>query len=335
LILLYHRVAEPQTDPQLLSVSDGRFSDHLDVLRRVATPVSLADVVDLALQNRLPKQAVAITFDDGYADNLLAARPLLERHGVPATVFIATGYLDGRREFWWDALERILLQPRALPQRLELEIEGRPGSWTLADAGDHDEDAFQRRRSWTVLDAHGPSPPPAAGPWSRQALYLDLFDRLAPCTEAARERALDALSAWSGVPRSPRESHRPLTADEVAALAEGGLIEIGAHTVSHARLAAHSESVQRDELTASKHRLESLLAAPVTSFSYPFGTRRDYSENTVRLVREASFARAVSNFRGTVQPHTDVFQLPRILVRDWDADLFEQRLHQEWSRAGA
>ncbi len=333
LILLYHRVASPLTDPQLLCVSPQRFADQLAMLRSQCKPMSLARMVDLSRRDQLPERAVAITFDDGYADNLLAARPLLAQEGIPATVFIATGYLDGRREFWWDALERIVLVQHELPSQLEIEVEGERRSWAVAAYDDGDDGVSNRGKSWTVLDDPVPRHPFAGEPWSRHALYLDLFNRLVPLSEASREQVMEALSHWSGVPRDPRESHRPMTADEVPDLAADGLVEVGAHTVSHARLSAHAESVQRDELLGSRQRLEALLASPVTSFSYPFGTRRDYSATSVRLAREAGFDRAVSNFRGRVTRQSDPFQLPRVLVRDWDADGFALRLEQEWACA--
>ena len=64
----------------------------------------------------VPSAGVVVTFDDGYADNFHNAKPLLERYEIPATVFVTTGYLQDQREFWWDELERILLQPGTLPR---------------------------------------------------------------------------------------------------------------------------------------------------------------------------------------------------------------------------
>lgn len=106
-ILLYHRVAELESDPLELAVTPRHFDEQLAVLRDTCTPVALADVPRLLRARKLPKRPVALTFDDGYRDNLLAAKPLLERHGVPATVFVASGYVGADREFWWDELDRL------------------------------------------------------------------------------------------------------------------------------------------------------------------------------------------------------------------------------------
>jgi peptidoglycan/xylan/chitin deacetylase (PgdA/CDA1 family) len=114
-------------------------------------------------------------------------------------------------------------------------------------------------------------------------------------------------------------------------LADGGLIEIGSHTLSHPVLAALPVAAQIDEISGSKARLEQLLGHPVTSFAYPFGGRSHYTDQTVAAVREAGFEWACSNFAGMVWPSTDRWQLPRLLVRDWDGDQFARNL-EGWIR---
>src|SRR5690606_37807585 len=93
-VLLYHRVADAPRDPQQLAVAPERFAAHLEVLAATCTPVALGEAAARLRSPRgLPPRAVAVTFDDGYRDNLHTAKPLLERHGVPATVFVASGYV--------------------------------------------------------------------------------------------------------------------------------------------------------------------------------------------------------------------------------------------------
>ena len=109
-VLAYHRVADPAHDPWDLSVSPLRFGDHLAVLRELGTIEPLDAVLDASAWTRCRRRrpTFAITFDDGYVDNLTKALPLLERHDAPATVFVPTGMVD-RPSFWWDVLTDLVL----------------------------------------------------------------------------------------------------------------------------------------------------------------------------------------------------------------------------------
>ena len=116
LILGYHRVAEVSRDPYELCVTPRHFAAQLEVLRQQAKPMHLTDIVEALQKGDLPKRSVVLTFDDGYADMLYQARPLLEHYQIPATFFITTGYLGD--EFWWDELERLLSSAPILPDQL-------------------------------------------------------------------------------------------------------------------------------------------------------------------------------------------------------------------------
>src|SRR5262249_41100114 len=131
LILVYHRVTDLTSDPQWLCVPPPRLVEHLEVVRRAYDPLPLSHLRQRWKEKNVRRKSVAITFDDGYADNLLEAKPLLEPWDVPATVFIATGQTGSQSEFWWDELECLLLQPSELPPRLSLTVDGRAYSWDL------------------------------------------------------------------------------------------------------------------------------------------------------------------------------------------------------------
>ena len=118
-ILMYHRVAPAGIDPWRLLVTPEHFAEHLEVLRRTTTPLPLRRLVAEYASGRLPERAVAVTFDDGYVDNLTVAMPLLAAADISATVYVATGNTGTAREFWWDALTRALLLPTVLPSELE------------------------------------------------------------------------------------------------------------------------------------------------------------------------------------------------------------------------
>lgn len=318
LILLYHRVTELPKDPQLLSVSPRHFAEQLQVIRQYFYPISLQELVKRVRQGQVPHRAVALTFDDGYADNLYQAKPLLEKHDVPATVFVTTGYIGQRREFWWDELERVFLEPRMLPRVLQLKVRGTALQWTLGEASLYTQEEFQRHRGWSVLEQHNPTP--------RHCTYRELHQVLRTLPQEEQERAVNEILAWAGTTPIGRPTHRTLSPDEVVRLADGGLVEVGAHSVTHPVLSVLSVERQHIEINESKRHLEEILGCAVTSFSYPYGTRSDFNSTTIQLVREAGFLCACANFSGLVVRGSDLFQLPRLLVRDWDGEEFMRRL---------
>jgi peptidoglycan/xylan/chitin deacetylase (PgdA/CDA1 family) len=314
LILLYHRVGESDTDPWALSVTPRHFTEHLEVLRQHVRPMQLQQLAQTLRDDTLPQRSTVVTFDDGYADNLHYAKPALERYDIPATVFLTTGSIGSECEFWWDELDRLLLQSGTLPATLRLNLSDSIYSFELGEAAHCSGADFRHWRAWE--DA----------PDIRHALYRSLWDRLHALPAVEQRKLLGALRKWAGAEPVCRPTHRPLTLAEVFALAKGGLIEVGAHTVTHPSLAALPAALQQDEIQRSKAQLEQILDGPVTSFAYPHGSRRDYTSETVALVREAGFACACASKAGTVGRLTDPFQLPRVQVQDWDAEEFARRL---------
>src|SRR5215217_830545 len=147
-ILLYHRITELPLDPWLISVSPCHFAEHLEILQQYNRPVRLQQVSEALRQKELPDRSVVITFDDGYADNLYNAKPALERYNVPATFFLTTGYIGHKREFWWDELDRLLLQPAKLPNTLRLSVNGSTYQWKLGRAANYSKITSWRARYW-------------------------------------------------------------------------------------------------------------------------------------------------------------------------------------------
>lgn len=318
-VLMYHRVAEPAIDPWKLCVSPAHFREQVAALATWADAMPLRRLLDTPPAAGVSRPPVAVTFDDGYVDNLQAARPALEQCGVPATVFVATGYLGGARQFWWDELAGLLLTPGTLPPTLTLGINGTTCQWTLGDAANYGESDWQRDRAWRA-----PDNPPTA----RHRLFAELWWLLQHASRSRQEYLLNVLRGWAGVPLAGRPQDRAVTIDELHALAAGDLVEIGAHTVTHPILKGLAEGVQRSELRESKAQLERLLDRPVESFAYPYGTA---APDTVRLVTDAGFRRACTTAPGTVTPAGDPFRVPRFAVEDWDGDEFLRRLSR-WTR---
>jgi peptidoglycan/xylan/chitin deacetylase (PgdA/CDA1 family) len=311
IVLLYHRVAVQRRDPQWLDVSPERFDAQLAVLARVATPLALDDFERRRRSGRLPARAVAITFDDGYADNLHAAAPLLRRHAIPATVFVTAGMVGSDREFWWDDAERIAFAP-LLPA---VPPPGLAIPWGAADgASAPSSEAMDR---WSVASPQNPSP--------RHRLYRALAAALHPLPTGLRDARLADWRAWAGVPDAGRTTHRALTGDELRALAASSGISVGAHTLTHPSLAHIPIADQEREMAEGRSWLERALGVPVRAAAYPFGTPDDVSDATVRAAA-AICDYAMANEPGAAWRWSSRWRLPRVLVRDWDAELFERHL---------
>jgi peptidoglycan/xylan/chitin deacetylase (PgdA/CDA1 family) len=323
LVLLYHRVTRLGTDPQLLAVTPQHFAEHLEVLRRHARVVPLADMAAAARRGDTPRRSVAITFDDGYADNLQEAKPLLDRYDLPATVFVttgpwATGPTATAREFFWDELDRLLLQPGKAPEALRVPVGADTYRADLRDDARYDEGAWRRHRGWNLACPTDPT--------ARQKVYRELCPLLEPLDDEARQVALSAVRAWAGAAPSGRVTHRTMTAAEVTSLAAGGRIEVGAHTVTHPVLSTLPPDRQEAEVRKGKADLEQLLGRTVKGFSYPFGGRPHYGRETVSAVKGAGFEYACTTSPGLVRPGGGSYEMPRELVRDWDGDVFLQQL---------
>lgn len=318
-MLLYHRVGHYRPDPQLLSVTPENFGEHVELIAGEYVPVPLEEVVDRGREGGVATRALAVTFDDGYVDNLHSAKPLLERSGVPATVFVTTGYVREGRAFWWDELDRLLLRPGSLPPTLTLHVAGETLSWKLGEDSHYTSARFAERSGWNVLDRRDPGP--------RQRLYRELCSRLRALDDADREATLADLRSVASVEDTPETSvPRPLNLDELQRLADGELIGIGAHTITHPVLGRLPTKDQRAEVEGSKQALEEMLAQPVSSFAYPYGTQADFDETTVTLVRGAGFRHAWVSTPGRLDSGADPLRLPRFLVRDWSGDELARRL---------
>ncbi len=314
LVLIYHRVAQLGSDPQLLAVTPSNFDRQMALLARDYHPQPLGALIGDLRGRRVKNRAVAVTFDDGYADNLVEALPILATHGVPATVFVSSGYLGGEREFWWDDLERIVLSPTPLPETIELNSGSGAFRFELGSEGPRPE--ANDREPWDVTK------PPIT---QRQRLYFELAAYVRPCAAHDREAILEQLRPAS-VPQAARRSHRQLDSAEVTELASHALMTVGGHTSTHQVLSARAGTEQAREIQDDRQALTEMCPRPVSLFSYPYGALSDYTDESVELVRQAGYAGACSNHPGVVKPWTDPYRVPRQLVRDWDASEFGSQL---------
>jgi peptidoglycan/xylan/chitin deacetylase (PgdA/CDA1 family) len=329
LILAYHRVSELRSDPQLLNVSPKIFSEQMKCLQDY-TPISLDDLYLSLRKKDIPEKSIVVTFDDGYADNLWNAKPILEQHGVPATIFVTTGYVNKNKELWWDELERLLLIPQKLPDLITLDVAGEVHEWNLC--GNNGEEQFgklssssspqdESREVWNVTMRPYPS--------RRHQAYLDLHKFLRPLDDEIRSNAIDQLARSIGSSGGSRSNYRVLNQIELKEMIRSDLIDIGSHCVTHSVLKSQSPDIQKMELSDSKRYLEKIIGRPIKSMSYPFGGKDDVGKDTLRLAHDVGYNLCCANWAAPVTEHVNPYFLPRFLVRNWNEDLFSDKL-REW-----
>ncbi len=296
IVLLYHRVADLPSDPQMLAVSPQNFRDQMDYLKK---HVSLMRLDEEWPFSSLP--AVAVTFDDGYADNYTNALPILEEFGVPATFFISAGDVGSETEFWWDELERLLLGDDHLPPTFAFMDEDSRTIWATGTRAE------------------------------RTRLYEELHPIMKSVDEPLRTEWLRQLQIWAGMGHVGRLSHRAIDHAQLQRLAASPVATVGAHGLTHVTFSSLPPARQIEEMRGSRDRLETLTGKRIELFSYPFGGRRDFCRETTTLCREAGFLMAAANFPGQVHSWTDRFQLPRHLVRNWPLEIFKYNLGRFWT----
>ena len=188
-VLLYHRVADVDSDPWNLAVSPRNFREQMRVLAEKGLCLPLSDLVRSITTGGLPSSSVCITFDDGYSDNLVHAKPILQEFSLPATFFLTSGYLQGGNDFWWDALERPFFRKEQIPSTLEIEIERALRTFDFAGDTEYRDSAFKEHRQWRAWD------PPLS---KRHLAYHELWQILHRLPSSTREQLLDTIQDWAG-----------------------------------------------------------------------------------------------------------------------------------------
>ncbi|MEN3338486.1 MAG: hypothetical protein V7647_2162, partial [Acidobacteriota bacterium] len=287
LVLLYHRV-DDVADAHDLSVPPALFEAHLTWLRANCTLMPLDEMLS-ASPETLGDRPVAVTFDDGYLDNLTVAAPLLARHGVPATFFLTSRWLDAPGEYWWDTLERIL-QEGVTGRPFEIEIAGR-----------------STRLSTSTAEA-------------RRSAHDQLHDALVHAALAERDRIVTALLAWAGAAAPARADRRPMVADELRQLSRIPGMTIGSHTVNHLALPDQPPDVQQHEVAECRAALTSIIGRPVEFFAYPYGAidRRSaaHIRRSQRWGLSCNTGRLGDSFDAARVPRLEIMRLELPAFRD-------------------
>lgn len=288
-ILIYHQVFERRDLMRPSEPDLATFTWQMELIKKYYTPVSFSDALELMAKNQLPKNAVCITFDDGYLNNLEVAAPLLKKLGVPATVYIATGFSYGEN-MWNDRL----LDLAANTDLSELDL------------------SLLNESNRLLIDQQ-----------SRIDAAHFLIEKIKYLPYQQRKELIAQLYQAHGMDES---AARMMTPMQIAQLTSFG-IEVGAHTVDHPILKVNDEGIQFQQMKESKEMLEQWLEQPIKGFAYPNGKYLiDYDKKTRDLAKKVGFDYAVSTNWGVSDKQTDKWQLNRFTPWDKSAFKFHLRL---------
>jgi peptidoglycan/xylan/chitin deacetylase (PgdA/CDA1 family) len=295
--LIYHRVL-PAPDPlRTGEVVLADFERHMSFVGRNFDVLPLADAVRALFEGKLRRRTCCVTFDDGYADNYTVALPVMRRHSIPATVFVATDYLDGGRMFNDSVIECVA---RATNETINLE-------------------------------RFGVEELPIRSIGEKQAAVVRLQVQAKYLGPSERDEFVESVRLATGSGELPDDLM--LTSEQMRSLSASD-VEIGGHTASHTVLTTLDSADARMQIKAGRERIESILGKSVRLFAYPNGKPgRDYGLEHVRAVADLGFEAAVSTAPGVAVPTTDRFQLPRYTPwRNSPVEFSAQMVRNAWNR---
>lgn len=282
-ILYYHRVND-ENDGFFNAISTRAFEQQMEYLARYHKVVNIAEIVRHLDEGNSTETLVGITFDDGYRDNYENAFPILQRYGLPATIFLTTGSMDSGEPLWFERLAEAIKKTTLDYIDLEIDIPQRFWMRTLPE---------------------------------RVASNRQLFLWLRSLEDADRNQRLKELFKLLGAERESERRNRMLTWEQ-ARLMQANRIEFGGHTVSHPFLSKLAPSEAAWEISESKRRIEEEIQQPVYHFAYPNGREEDFQEANKDLLRTAGYRAAVTTIWGMNYRSTDRMQLKR--GGPWEAD---------------
>jgi peptidoglycan/xylan/chitin deacetylase (PgdA/CDA1 family) len=272
-ILVYHRVL-PDEDPFAMSpVSASAFDGQMALLRRCFRVISLDRLLEELDGGGPEPGTVCVTFDDGYRDNHDHALPILKKHGIPATIYLATGLIGTGESSWYDKVLAVFRDTRSA------RLEYGPAGIRAAPLS-------------TVAE--------------RMAAAHRLLEWLKGFPPADRDGHIRAVAAALGCDTGAA-SRAMLDWDQVRSMHAQGVC-FGAHTVNHPILSRVTPGEMDDEIAGSKAAIENALQSPVRHFAYPNGRRGDYNETTIGLLKRRGFVSAMTTNPGVNGPGQDRFE---------------------------
>ncbi|MFD2515167.1 polysaccharide deacetylase family protein [Pontibacter locisalis] len=322
LVLMYHRVVETDTDIWDIAVSPSNFEQQLQILQESDNVISLAELAKKVVQRNINKNYIAITFDDGYSDNYISAKPLLEKYDMPATFFITSSNVDKDDAFWWDELELLILHSKHLPSSFFMAIGEDSIEFDLLEDAQLTDEQSKVNAAWKACDEAPPS--------RRCALFLRLWQCLKPLPQEEQQQHLVKIRNWAGAVDPTPEALKSITAEQLKIMSNHKLFDIGAHTLSHPALASHSLGYQKQEILGSKSDLHAITGREISLLAYPYG---NYNAETLKAAAETNFEAAFTTEEKLVTNKSNRYALARYQVKNWTGSEFNGYLQQWLSKS--
>lgn len=314
IVLAYHRIARAEYDPWGICVNEEHFEDQVSSLKKNFAVIPVEELIEQVNKRSIVHNCVCVTFDDGYTDNFLQARPILEKYQCPATFFIATNYIGTGRLFWWDQMEEIILGSPVLPSAISIKINGNDFDYTITDVVlTPTQLALQKK--WEY---------PKEAPNGRCKFYLALWEQLLPLEYDEIRKVVAQLVEWSGNETVGVPAKLPMTIDQLRSLSESSLFRLGIHTCSHPALPFHSKEKQVSEIQNCKAFLANNFGNTVNAIAFPYGR---YNEHTLEVLKETGITAGFTTIGKSTHNKADILSLGRMHVSNWNGAKLSEKIN--------
>lgn len=313
--LMYHRVEKVDTNPWGICVSPKNFAKQICFLKENFNVISVDELAMAIASGKFTDNSVCITLDDGYANNYINAKPILEKYNCAAAFFIATAFINQTKPFWWDELEMIFLHSKKLPAELNLRIGNENLSYQLSE-NELTKQQWLQHKKWKWHQVP---------PTDRCKIFLSIWEKLTALTSKKIEAVINELKQWSCFNALDHPPRLPMNDEQLYELSKNDLFTLGVHTHTHCDLGQQKKQIQFKEIAACKTFLQKKFNVESHYFSYPFGR---YNLDTIQLVKELQLTACFTTESVPVNKGSNKFLLGRYQPFNWNESTFKKHMDQ-------